>query len=403
MFDNIQSSRVVEATEQDILAALGEEPTSEKTKDEKSSTKSKDTTDSGSKKDVSASDVSDDDLEIALGNDDSNSDNEEDQNDSEDDGEDDGEDADKKAKKDDEKTSSLETDDDVKAFLKARVNFLVEKGEWQPFEGIEEVEWDEETFAEIELKQREFTRQMMRDELLDSFGPYGKQIAEYSANGGDPDDLIDIFKEQIQVQNFSIDTEEQQRELVYKYETEFLGKKPERVTKYINTLIADKELADEASAAKEAMESKLKEKAEEIQKAQLDTIEQEKEKQRRIVKDFSDSVSSYLNSSKEISTKEKQEIINVLTKFDKKLKNGTPVNEFYFKFAEFKKNLPDYIELVRFVLNPKGYKKAAITEGKNAATEKSFKLIRTGQKTKSAKGTVPDSNSNPKTTKFKLL
>lgn len=333
--------------------------------------------------------------------DDEDDDNEDESND-EDQDDDTNEDNDDDEDEDENKGGNDETE--IKNFIKSRVEFLVKKGEWADYEGREDEDWTEDRFAEVELDQRNYQKQLMTDEILDSFGPIGREIANYTKNGGNPDDLLDIFKEQQRVESFSVETEESQRALVLKYETEFLGKKPERVKKYIDTLIADKELQTYATEAKEAMESALNLQAEELQTAQTAKAEQAQAKQKQAIQKFSSDVNKLVNEDKNIPADEKKELIRILTKYDKKLPNGTPVNEFYEKFAEFRKDLPNYLKLVRLVMNPEKFEKTLKTSGKNDATEKAFKLVRTADKTRKAKSKdITNPGVSKPGTKFRLL
>jgi hypothetical protein len=304
---------------------------------------------------------------------------------------------------DDEK-GGVETDEDVKDFLQKRGELLIEKGEWVDFEGREDFEWTEENFAQLEIDQRKFQKEQMVEEILNSFGPTGREIAQYTQNGGNPDDLIDIFKEQQRVENLTVDTEEAQKAVVLKYETEFLGKKPERVKKYIDSLIADKELKDVATEAKEAMEASLTEQATTLQAEQEAVVKERQQKQKAEINRFSNEASAIINGDKTIAASEKALLLKVLTKFDKRLPNGTPVNEFYNRFAEFKKDLPNYIKLVRFVMDPEKFAKGLKNEGKTAAVEQSFKLARSSQKSKKVKSTDSLNNKGKVgKTKFQLL
>lgn len=295
-------------------------------------------------------------------------------------------------------------EEQIKNFLKARADYLVKKGEWADWDGRDKTEWTEEAFAEMELQQRQHTREKLRDELLGSFGRYGKQIAEFAENGGDEDELIDIFRQEQEVQSLSIETEADQREVVFLYETQFNSKKPERARKYIDNLVADKELADEAKEAKEKMEHYWANERETLIADQAEAAKEAKKRQKESFEKFSTEVTKFVTDSKEIPDAEKQDIIKVLTKFDKKGPNGLPVNDFFFKFAEFKKDLPNYIELVRMVLNPKNYSKRLKNEGKTTAVDKGFALIRKTNKTKKNKSAGSGGGNNSgKKSNFRLM
>jgi hypothetical protein len=254
----------------------------------------------------------------------------------------------------------------------------------------------------MELEQRQNMKDKMREDLLTSFGPYGKQIAEHSENGGDPDELIDIFKEEQRVQSLSVETEDAQRDVVFLYETQFNNKKPERAKKYIDSLVADKELANEAKEAKEKMEEYWANEREQLVEQQAETAKEQKKRQKESFEKFSGEVTKFITGTKDIPEAEKQNIIKVLTKFDKKGPNGLPVNDFFFKFAEFKKDLPNYIDLVRFVLDPKKFSKQLKNEGKTESVEKGFSLIRQTNKSKKNKSAATG-GSGSKKSNFRLM
>jgi hypothetical protein len=439
MFDNLNAN-IVEATDADIDSAFGEADDKKGAKSEKKTERKKPSSDESksSKKNTSKStekplldtkkvdpinDFSDDDEDVFTSDDDDDADDDkskkekgkdsktktpldtvEDEDDENPD-EDEDQDKDNDEDSDDDEDKENEGSDDVKTFLKARVDLLIKKGEWADFEGSEDFEWDEDSFADMEIQQRTYQRQQMREELLESFGPYGKEIADYAAKGGDPDKLIDIFKEQQVVESLSIENEDGQRAVVMKYETEFLNKKPERVRKYIDSLVADKELAAVAAEAKQAMEDSLEGERETLKAEQQEAVKRREAQQKQTMQKFQSDVSALISKSDDIPADEKRQILQVLTKFDKKLKNGSPVNEFYFKFEQFRKDLPNYIKLVRFVMNPDKFIKSIENTGKSQANEKAFKMAMGANKSKKVKaaGTDTSGSNKPVKTTFKLM
>jgi len=467
MFDNLNTS-VENASEEDVLAAMGGDPADDKSKGKSAGKKSSDEGaggTSGKKSDVKTSKsgtsktgtssakpvvaaLDNDDLKTAFpgqeddddDNDDNNDDDQDDTDDNEDkndkkksgkksvkkaeeeadddddnsdDSDDENADDDNQDDKDEDDDNDGENDDDspieVSDFLKARVNLLLSKGEWKPFEfdgkKPDEIEWDEETFEEIELQQRAWAKDSMKEELLDTFGPYGRDIAEYAANGGNPEDLIDIFKEQQQVKAIDISTEDGQKEIVFQYQTQVLKRSPQRANKEIERLIADKMLEDDAKEAKETIESHLKEQADNM-KADQEQAKKNFELQTKAnQKKFSDDVTKLINDDAGIPAEEKKEVIKLLTSFRHELPNGSKVNDFYFKLADFRKDLKKYIQMVRFVNNPERFMKSLKNDGKTAEAEKSFKLARGSQSKKKVKPSseVGGDRSKKKGTGFQLM
>lgn len=428
MFDNL-NSEVVESSELDLVSAFGEESEETGSKKPAASVKKpigkadskKTVITSKEKSEISSKALSTafsndedvDEVDEAFGKDDKKPENkvkkafkpkeeieeEEVEEELEEENEEETEDGDEEEVE--EETEEEAAEAQIKDFLKVRAELLISKGEWADFEGREEFEWNEDSFAEMDLQQRQYQRSVDREEMLDSFGPYGREIAEYAANGGDADELIDIFKEQSRVEHLSLETEEDQRSIVLKYETEFLNKKPERVKKYIDSLIADKELAAVAQEAKEAMEESLLAQAKELQAGQQAKVAQSQRKQIESIKKFQSTINDLVGRDDSLDTDEKRQLLQVLTKFDKKLKNGTPVNEWYFIFDKIRKDPQAYLRMVRHALNPDKYEKKLANTAKAAEAEKSFKLARTAAKTRKTKSA--DMSGGGVKTKFKLM
>lgn len=442
-----------DASEEDVLAAMGDSSDSGKKatgKTDTGKTSGKASGKSAASNPAPASkatvtDVEDDDLESAFGNEDDDDDDtedtdendeneagkkkddkkkksaakKEDDNDEDDDNEDDEneKDDDDDDDADDDKDDENEEDDDedetgvtVSDFLKARVNLLIEKGEWSPFEKDgkkpEDLEWTEELFEEVELEQRAAWKESAREEILDNFGPYGRDIAQYSENGGDPDDLIDIFKEEQAVKAIDITTEQGQKDMVFEYLTKVVGRSAQKAQRDIERFIADKELEDEAKEAKSKIEAGLKREREDLIKAQEDAKKAHEKRTKDAQDKFSAEVTDLVSKSDDIPADEKKQIIKMLTTFKKELPNGTKVNEFYGVLAEFRKNLPNYIKLVRLVLNPDKFMKSIENKGKTKQAEKAFKLARganAGKKAKPSSDIGGNRGTTKKTTGFRLM
>lgn len=441
MFDNLKATSVEEASAEDVLAAMGGTPEGKKGEAGKKSDdgagasgKKSDskTAKSTSKPATSAaktvvSDLEKDDLESVFQTDDDDDNDEDDKNDegknasgksvkkTEDKEEDENdenqneEDEDKKEDDDNKGENDEDSPITVSDFLKARVELLLKKGEWKPFEfdgkKSDDIEWDEETFEEIELQQRAWVKDSLKEELLDTFGPYGRDIAEYAANGGNPEDLIDIFKEQQQVKAIDISSEEGQKEIVFQYQTQILKRTSQRANKEIERLIADKMLEDDAKEAKEMITSHLKEQSDTIKADQEQAKKNFEIQTKANQKKFSDDVTKIVNEDDEIPAEEKKEIIKLLTSFRHELNNGTKVNDFYYKLSEFRKDLKNYVYMVRFVNNPSRFMKSLKNDGKTAEAEKAFKLARGVQGKKKAKPNeqIGDDRSKKKGTGFRLM
>lgn len=282
-----------------------------------------------------------------------------------------------KDKKPDEPT--LE-DAQIKYLLKQNVNYLVEKGLLPDFDGRDELDITEDSYAELLSEGYLNKATEMFGELVDSTGDYGKVIIHHIKNGGNPDDIIDLFKEQKQIENFDVSDERGQLTLIEKYYQEEIGWSKAKVDKYITSLKgAESGLEDEAKEIQGKYDEIYSKQLEEI-KRQQDSFEKEQKVARETAikekKAYLAKVQATVDESKVLTEDDKKLIKNSILKFDKKLDNGTPVNDFYLKLYEMQKDPAQYIKLVHFVMDMDGYdKKVAVTK-KGDDVNKSWKFIK---------------------------
>lgn len=293
-----------------------------------------------------------------------------------------------------EEKSKEETDDnngeeveekggEVSEVLKSTVDYLIENGIWQDFEGREDLDIDEDTYAKLVAQQDSLRVSSMFNELVDSTGPFGKAIIDYVKNGGSPDEIIDLFKEQKQVESIPLDGADGQKEMVKHYYSEVLGWKPERIEKYISGLVLSNELESESKEVKELFGSYYKKEADRLSKEQNDYVAKQKEAEQA----FESNIKTTIKDRKDLSTAEKKTVEDYLLNYDQRLPNGSLVNKFYVNFAKMQANPQDYVDLVMFVMDKgKFINKVAVQEKSKAAAE-AFKFIKGNSAVSTKKGT----------------
>ena len=280
----------------------------------------------------------------------------------------------------------------VNEVLKNTVDYLVSSGQWVDFEGREDIEITQEVYAELVAKQDEHRVTSMFSELLDSTGDYGKAIISHIKAGGNPDEIIDLFKEQKQIEQLDTSTEKGKQQLVEKYYSEVLGWKTEKVEKTVNRLIEDNEIDNEFTDVKELYDSHYQKKLDEIQES---TREQERiTKQKQVT--FVNNIKTALQEETEISPKDKALIASSILDFKHQLDNGQKVNDFYLKFAEMQSDPKQYIKLVRFVMNPEGFQKQIEKKEESKAAAKTFNFIKGNSALNKNKSASIEINENPK-------
>ena len=275
-------------------------------------------------------------------------------------------------KKENEDTETPEELEAVNDILKNTVNYLVEKGLWLDWEGREDLEIDQKTYAEIAAKQDEARVGKLFDELIDSTGPYGKAIIGFVKQGGDPDAVIDIFKEQKQIENFDTSSEEGSKALINKYYKEILNWKPERIERHISTLIANDELETEISDVKESYDKYHQKELQQIAQQQQEETLKQKERESK----FKENITSAIQELKDLPEKDKKLIEKSILNYNNKLSDGTQVSDFYVRFAQVQSNPKEYIDLVRFVMDKENYIKSLKTEINNKVVDKTFNFVK---------------------------
>jgi hypothetical protein len=301
------------------------------------------------------------------------------------------EDKPKKAKKEKAeaapKEEETESNADVKSVLKSTVDYLVQTGAWADFDGREEMDIDEETYAKLVAEQDKHRVQTMFSELVDSTGPFGKAIIDYVKNGGNPDEIIDLFKEQKSVDSINIEEADGQKELVKHYYTEVMGWKPEKADKYIANLAISGELGPEAQEVKDLFKSYYEKEATRLNKEQ-DAFKQQ---QIEAEKAFEENIRTTVRTRKDLTPAEKKMIEDYALSYDQRLPNGQMVNKFYVNFAKMQSNPEDYIDLMLFVMDKQKYNQKIATKEKTQATAEAFKFIKGNGAVSTKKGTSYDS------------
>lgn len=271
---------------------------------------------------------------------------------------------------------------DVKSVLKSTVDYLIQSGQWQDFEGREELDIDEETYAKLVSEQDRLRVTGMFEELVDSTGPFGKAIIEFVKNGGNPDEIIDLFKEQKQIESIKTDSPEGQKELIKHYYTEVLGWKPEKADKYISNLVLSNELEPESQEVKELFSNYYKKETERLNNERSEFTRQQKEAEQA----FESNIRNTIKERRDLSQTERKAVEDYLLTYDQRLPNGNMVNKFYVNFAKMQANPADYVDLVLFVMDKQKFVQKISVKEKSEAAAKQFNFIKGNGAVTSKKG-----------------
>lgn len=261
---------------------------------------------------------------------------------------------------------------EIKSVLKNTVDYLIKNKVFKEVEGFEELDLDEEGYAELIEKQIDTIVGERYEEKKQSAGEYGQAILDYLENGGDADELLDIFKERKEVEQVDLLDGDSQKDLITKWYKEQHGWSDTKIKKFVDTLISesDEALEEEAKEIKEKYDSYYTKQVEEL-KARQEEYNQQQEK---IKKEFENNISKAIDTQ-ELDDKRKKFLKDSIFKF-KRTDDGRKVNDFYLKFAEWQADPSKYIELAEFILDKEGYLKRQEVKVKNEVVDKTFNFVK---------------------------
>ncbi len=264
------------------------------------------------------------------------------------------------------------------------VDYLVKQGLWVDFEGREDLKVTPEVYEQLIVAQDKLRLSAQFEELVDRTGTYGKAIIAHIEQGGNPDEIIDIFKEQKALEALPVTTESDKQVVIEKYYKDILGWKDDKIAKHVKRVIADDEVETEFKDVKELYDKHFQDQLEATDREAK--LQQAKATQRQ--EEFKSSIKTALQKEDTLTPQERKVIEDSILNFKHDIGGGQRVNDFYIKFAEIQKDPAKYIQLVRFVMDPENYAKAIKQQAETKVTKKVFEFIKgNGAVTKTSSAT----------------
>lgn len=219
--------------------------------------------------------------------------------------------------------------------------------------------------------------------------PNLNKLLNFIEAGGDPKNLVSLFKESESIKQIDGTTEEGKVKKITSYYENVLKWDPEKVAKKIDRLKASDSINDEYEDLSEEYDKHLLRKQDEVIEKQ-ERLQQEQEAEDRNRMNAFSSVLQKLNVTKQV----KDSLMN--TAFAKgKIKGSEEVISILdYKLARLKSNPETFLKLVQFVDNPEEYdtliKQVALNKKTETQLKKGFEKV-TSQRTSS----VPDTQTKP--------
>ncbi len=217
------------------------------------------------------------------------------------------------------KSESDNTNIDTSAFFEAQYKGLVERGIWVEIdpESLKDIEWNEETYGNLVELQAQWAIDNKWTDKVSATGDYGKAIFEHIENGGDPKDLISIFREIKEIQNIDTSTTEGKITLLRKYYIDELNWTEAKFKKMSDVLIdgGEDDLNDEITFVNSKIQDSIKDRVEEEKKVALIHKQQQEEAQ----KNFANNMRTVVTSRTDMNKKEQEEILNKLLNYNQSI------------------------------------------------------------------------------------
>ncbi len=273
--------------------------------------------------------------------------------------------------------------------FKAITDVLIEEGIFSDFEEKDSIEYTPENFKELLKEQAISKAKEEYDNLLADFDEETLKFIEYSKNGGD---LISLAQTQRQIQDVEEAdiTDEGVAEEVISANYEAKGKNQKWIKSYIQTL---KDKGDEAFK-EEAEDSKkeLLELNKEEKERQMNSAKQAEEKRTFMITQFNNDIKKTINSDTSLTSGEQKKLESFLT-LNKKLKNGTIVNDLQIKLYEVQNDPKKYAELGKFLQDIDKYKQDLEKKATKEVTKKTLNILKSKSSTTQANSYLPETKT----------
>lgn len=270
-----------------------------------------------------------------------------------------------------------ETPADVSDIFKIKALGLIERGIWEEFEGMEDFEWTEENYGKLAETQAQWKAEAMYADRISKTGDVGKAIIEHVENGGDPNEIVDLFKAAKRIETFDIKTDTGKESLVTEYYTKVVGWSPTKTAKYVKSLVDEggERLTEEATEAQDLMNKGIQDQIKATQE-QAKTTKLQQEQQ---AKAWETNMRTVIKERQDLSDKEKRDVQDVLLTYNQKLPDGRQVNKFMVEFMKIQADPKRYVDLVRFVMDPEKYDKKIDKTSTTVAAKKNWDFIKGNQ------------------------
>jgi hypothetical protein len=282
-----------------------------------------------------------------------------------------------------EKEEEAEPDDETtKQVLSSTYQHLVKTGLWREVEGDEfdPDNIDSDTYAQIATQQASDAAHEAFEELMDRTGKY-RSILDHALRNGNPDEIIDLFKGEHQINALDPKVPTDQKEMIRKYYKDILEWESDDIESFINKAEADKELDKYSNIARKGYQKHI-DTAVSTRNNELKARELKAQQDKQA---FIDTMTSTIESLK-ANPQEREYLKRAIFTPAYKVSADKTITAFQAQMLNIQRDPQAYIDLIRFVMDKERYLKQVTAGKENKDTQEKFKLRLGGSATGTAKG-----------------
>lgn len=277
----------------------------------------------------------------------------------------------------DVKEEAVEEDDTEETYtklqaLKAGVEYLVEKFNVS-YE--KELETEEDVISFFEEFSNFYGEQ--KYETLKSQNIYVTKVLDILEEGGNVENLIELFKQSKEVYEIDSNTEEGQKMLIEKYYSEVVGWNKERIKKHLDRVEANDELSEESKEVAGEYQKHIAKK----QEAEIAREKQLAQQREAVQKQKINALGGFLQT-KGLKKEEIKENLAFVYQDAYRLPNGELITALDKHILDFQKNPDELFELIQFLKDKDKYVQTKISGFNSKKADKTFDTILKNQKNK---------------------
>lgn len=264
-------------------------------------------------------------------------------------------------------------------------DLLIKENIWVDYENREETELDNETFAEIAIRQAQNAAQIQLRNVVSELPEDAQRLLRYVAQGGDPTNVAQLYLQKQKIVSLNPQTIEEKQDFISNY-YKSLNWSDSRIQSHIDRLKTggdssiESEFTDVKPLYTSVYESQIRSKEEQLKLQKQTDLER--------AELFENNVQEVLKNRTDMNVRDKETVYDYLLNYDQTLADGRKVNKFFVDFAKAQSNLNEYIDLALFLKDKKAYIAKINQIEKSVASTKSFDFL-------TAKGTKTTTKETP--------